>query len=176
MSNILKDIQFTKKEICLYVILISLFLILAIFKPVMIAIVNGRSMEPTLVNKDILVMFKRSKISNGDIVIVHSPENWHNGDKLLIKRVLAKPGDKLEIVSGKIYVNDRYVMDVNEYYPKIKDTELQLKDTYFVKGDNTGNSQDSLFHYYIADTDFLVSKDEVMYSINGGDYKWEATK
>lgn len=165
-----------KKNLIETVILIAACIICAIFiftKPIMIAIVSGSSMEPTLVDKDILLMNKIRNINDKDIVVAKQPEEWGDSSKLLIKRVVAKPGDELEIIDGRIYVNDRLVMDVSEYYPRIKDLKVTLNNSYFIKGDNTNKSADSLFHYYMGDEKFLIDASAIEYSRNGGNYEWK---
>lgn len=164
-----------KKDIIQITAVIIICAVLIIAKPVMIAIVSGSSMEPTLIDKDVLLMYKYREPKKGDIVIVESPDSWKNDNKLLIKRVVAAPGDKLEIMNGQIFVNDRLVMNIESFYSNIPELHVTLNDSYFIKGDNTGNSVDSLFHYYIGDDSFLVNKEYVKYSKNGGDYKWEKT-
>lgn len=161
-----------KKDIIQIVLIVAICAILIITKPIMIAIVSGSSMEPTLVDKDVLLMYKYRKPKRGDIIVVKSPESWKNNDKLLIKRVVAVPGDNLEIMNGQIFVNDRLVMNIEPFYSSVKELHITLNDSYFIKGDNTGNSVDSLFHYYIGDDSFLVNKKYVKYSRNGGDYDW----
>ena len=63
--------------------------------------VSGDSMEPTLSDGDILVLVKSGKYSSQDLCCI----SWQN--KLLIKRVIALPGDYVNIdEEGNVYVND----------------------------------------------------------------------
>jgi signal peptidase I len=76
-------------------------------------------------------------------VIIFTPPGRPGGD--YIKRVIALPGDTVEIKSGVVYVNDepleedyiisrpRYTMEKTEVAPG----------QYFVLGDNRANSNDS---------------------------------
>lgn len=111
------------------------------------SIVVGRSMEPNfqegqrlLVSK---VAYKFGDPEIGDVIIFHPP----TGDQPdYIKRIIALPGDTVEIKSGTVYVNDSplnesdYIVDPPRYtYP-----EQQIPaDYYFVLGDNRNNSNDS---------------------------------
>ena len=62
-----------------------------------------------------------------------------------MKRVIAVPGDKIAIISGVVWVNDK---SLQEGYLEYRDTfnmdERILKETdYFVLGDNRTGSNDS---------------------------------
>ncbi|CCQ92770.1 Signal peptidase I [[Clostridium] ultunense Esp] len=123
--------------------------------------VHGSSMNPTLNQGDILVMFNSKKISNGDIVIINTdleitPQDleglnpiskWKVGNtKKLVKRVIATEGDNLVIEKGKVFLNG---YELKEDYIKGNETfgDLRIEkipeDKIFVMGDNRGNSFDS---------------------------------
>jgi|GEM_PF-119299 len=78
----------------------------------------------------------------GDIVVLIDPRNPETD---LIKRVIGLPGETVEIVDGKVYINDRLL---EEPYIKSEwhDTRPKITvppDEYFVMGDNRDNSLDS---------------------------------
>jgi signal peptidase I len=68
-------------------------------------VVHDISMEPTLTEGDNLFVEKLSHrfgwLKRGDIIVFHSPDS----DILLIKRLIAVEGDKVEVKDGKVYVN-----------------------------------------------------------------------
>ena len=103
--------------------------------------VSGPSMFPTLKDGDILLMNKISKdYDRMDIVVVR--KNY----KLLIKRIVALPGEEIEIKDNNIYINGEQIEDVVDCVtlPGIAENGIKLKENeYFVLGDNRENSADS---------------------------------
>ena len=125
----------------------------------------GFSMEPTLHNYQYLLVNKVSYLvgepQRGDIVAFRFP-----GDPRLhlIKRVVALPGEEVEIRGGVVYVNGRalaepYLLTKPAYsYPKKKVPE----GGYFVLGDNRNNSHDSHVWDWLP-REYLIGKAWVSY-------------
>lgn len=113
-----------------------------------VARVEGRSMLPTLEDQDRLIVNKMAylweKPRVGDIVMVASP---HEPDTILVKRVIAGPGEVVRSEEGRVYRNDVPVPD--EFVPdeyRSSDTwgpEVVPDGFYFVLGDHRNNSSDS---------------------------------
>ncbi len=111
--------------------------------------VIGVSMEPSLYNgQKILInrfVYKLTSPKTGD-VIVFLP-NGNQNTHYYVKRVVAVPGDKVQIINGQLYVND--IPEENDSYDKMEDSgiaenEIVLEnDEYFVLGDNRNISEDS---------------------------------
>ncbi len=78
----------------------------------------------------------------GDIVVLVDPRN---AEVDLIKRVIGLPGETLEIVDGKVYINGLLLEE--PYIQQVwHDTKAKITlppDEYFVMGDNRENSLDS---------------------------------
>lgn len=134
--------------------LLALFLALCIFLAVQVTLescqVQGYSMENSLLDGQRLLVIKTNywfgDPQRGDVIIFHSPQE---PDKNLIKRVIALPGEWVEIKGGKVYITDTngdtfpldepYIIGTNGPYPRTKVPD----DGYFVLGDNRNHSSDS---------------------------------
>ena len=118
--------------------------------------VYGSSMSPTMEPGEVIVTVKSDAYKNGDIVAF-----WQ-GNKLLIKRVIAEPGQWVDIDSDGVVSADG--QNLNESYLSEKtkgtcDIELphQVKESHlFLMGDNRESSLDSRTTF-IGD----VSKDQI---------------
>ena len=103
----------------------------------------GESMYPTLKDGQILAVNTHDKIpGRGDIVIFKSK----NYSKVLIKRVIGLPGEKIIIKNNNIYINGQIIKDYvdidMESYGILKE-EITLKENeYFAMGDNRNHSYD----------------------------------
>lgn len=130
--------------------IISAILIAAVlvFLVGMTTSVIGVSMEPCLYNGQKIFInrfiynISTPKVSDVVVFLPNGNENAH----YYVKRIVACPGDTVQIKDGKLYVNSEIVSDD---YDKIADAgivenELTLEeDEYFVVGDNINNSEDS---------------------------------
>ena len=81
-----------------------------------VARVDGLSMAPTLEDHDRLIVnklvYELGEPRPGDIVMLYYPVN---PEKMFVKRVIAKEGDTVRIVDGRVYVNDQPLHD--DYVP-----------------------------------------------------------
>lgn len=110
----------------------------------------GDSMSPVLKNGDVVLVdrliYNAVKPGRGD-VIVFKPGGNENAH-YLIKRVVGLPGETVQIVDGKIYINEKectegiYVSDIQSAGIAAKPVELG-EGEYFVIGDNHAGSDDS---------------------------------
>lgn len=108
-------------------------------------VVYGQSMEPNLHAQQRLIVDKLSyrlhAPQRNDIVVVDLPTM----DEMLVKRVVALPGETVEVRKGIVFVNsvaqpEPYPHDLTAY-DMAPITLGPL--AYFVMGDNRGNSNDS---------------------------------
>lgn len=95
--------------------------------------------QKVLVNRTSYLLFAPKK---GDVIVFKQGTNDH----MYIKRVIATPGDSVQIIDGQLYVNDALVKDEFDKIadPGIAEEKIELgEDEYFVLGDNRNNSEDS---------------------------------
>ena len=105
--------------------------------------IYGSSMSPTLEPSDLVLSVKNEKLETGDVVA------FYQGNKLLIKRVIATSGQWVDISNDGVVTVDGQVLD-ESYIKELSlgncDIELphQVKEAhYFIMGDNRDTSLDS---------------------------------
>ena len=105
--------------------------------------IYGSSMTPTLNEGEVVVSVKGSSFEQGDLIA------FYYGNKILVKRCIATPGQWVDIdEDGNVYVDGNRL---NEPYVKEKafgDCDIKLpyqvpEDRYFCMGDHRETSVDS---------------------------------
>lgn len=129
--------------------------------------VSGSSMEPSLHDRDSVVLKQKQKVEKGILVFFAKPNAWTYTDvfgrepELLVKRVIAVPGDTLSYDGENMLVNGESVLNFAEagiqcekgeigYTHKLNEKEI------FVMGDNTKASLDSRNVFCDGEKDFYV--------------------
>ncbi len=117
-------------------------------------LVDGPSMRPTLQSAERLVVnkfiYRFRAPERGEILVFRYPRD---PSRDFIKRVIAVPGDTIEIKDGRVFVNQQlmnepYILSKTRGdYPLATVPEGHI----FVMGDNRNNSEDSRF----ADVGFV---------------------
>jgi signal peptidase I len=145
--------------VCSSVAFISYFLLGQILE------VKGASMEPTIHDNEHLFAEKNTPkfmdMTRGKIIVFTRPDEK---DKLIIKRIIALPGESVTIQYGNVYINTflfsepylpmgtittggPFIVEGNSY--KVPN------DSYFVLGDNRKESIDSRFWGFLPKVDVL---------------------
>ena len=105
--------------------------------------IEGTSMEPTLINGDIVLLTKTTNFDRGELCSF----SWSN--KLLIKRVIGLPGDWIEMdTDGTVYLNGEKLDEPYAAQLSVGECDLQFpfqvpQEQYFVLGDMRESSIDS---------------------------------
>jgi len=127
-------------------------------------VVFGQSMEPNLSAYQRLIIDKisyhfRSPHRN-DIVVLKVPTM----DELLVKRIVALPGETVGIADGIVYINNQPLPELfaHDQSPQNMETQTLGPLQYFVLGDNRGNSNDSRVFGPI-DREYIVGRVWVRY-------------
>ena len=139
------------EEIKDWIISILIAVVLAFFIRYFIVelyMVEGPSMRPTLINGERLVvnkfLYRFKTPERGEIVVFRYPRD---PSRDFIKRIIAVPGDTIEIKDGRVFVNgqlqnETYILEKTRgSYPLATVPAGHV----FVMGDNRNNSEDSRF-------------------------------
>ncbi len=132
-------------------------------------IVRQNSMNPTLTDGDVVLLYKTSNISRGDVVVIKDEKS---NDDWIIKRIIAIGGDKVMFNDGKVYLQkpededfvllkEDYVEANYTFYPNPTNPNDNLKHIleipegeFFYLGDNRMASYDSRTNFGLSDTTF----------------------
>ncbi len=137
-------------QVLLTALILALLIRLFVAEP---RFIPSDSMVPTLAVGDRLVVEKVSYRFHppefGDIVVFDPPphlqEFGFKKDQAFIKRIIAQPGQTVQVSGGKVYVDNRLL--VEPYIAAAPDYVLPVVEVppgqYFVMGDNRPNSNDS---------------------------------
>ncbi len=152
---------FTRRVKILFATLVVLWLVFQV-SPFQFARVQGGSMRPTLANGDLLIVnrlsYRWGHPARNDVVMLWYPQN---PDKAFVDRVIGEEGDRVQIINGRVYVNDTPRNDdfvpaslrsYDDYGPQIVPEGY-----YFVMGDCRNNSSDSR-HWGFVPRKYIVGR------------------
>ena len=127
--------------------------------------IPSESMVPTLEKGDRVLVnklsYKLHDVHRGDVVVFERPPNEpDNGIKDLIKRVVALPGETIEVRDCKVLINGNPLQEpyVKQWTRTCTSAPKTVGDNeVFVMGDNRDDSQDSRFFGPISQ-DLIVGR------------------
>jgi len=126
------------------------------------ATVPSSSMESTVMTGDRVIGFRLayllSEPERGDIIMFKMPDDESQN---YLKRIIGLPGEQVEIIDGKVYINGSEV-PLEEGYLNVVPTGTYgpydvPADSYFVMGDNRNISYDSRYW-----NNKFVSRDQII--------------
>lgn len=134
--KLLRNTTFTLLVVAAASVLIA-FLLMPVLR------VSGDSMEPTLKDQDVVLLVKTDHFETGELCGFY----WQN--KLLLKRIIAGPGDMVDIKDdGSVYVNGQELDEPYVTEKSLGDCDMEFpyqvpENKYFVMGDHRSVSIDS---------------------------------
>lgn len=137
------DVRFI---VTLCLLIIFIFSVLFLNNRVYVTVkVDGASMENTLFGGDVLTVNRLKEADYGDIIVINAKSG--SQEKWIIKRLIGKAGDTIEVKDGHVYRNGQ---ELKESYVKNQTSPSGSKTTWvvpegeiFFLGDNRAVSLDS---------------------------------
>lgn len=128
------------------------------------------SMENTIMSHSRVLgsrlTYKFSEPERGDIAIFRYPDDKEEGiTTYYVKRIIGLPGETVDIVDGKIYINgsdtpldEPYLHEEMDMYGKDHLHYSVPEGHYFMLGDNRNNSNDARFwkNKYVPEEDLIA--------------------
>ena len=142
--------------------LIIFLVVFALNKLVYInAVIPSESMQTTIMKGDRIIgsrlAYKSKDPQRFDIVIFKYPDD---PSQLFVKRVIGLPGETVNIVDGKVYINDSEEPLDDSFCPETPEGSFGPytvpEGCYFMLGDNRNHSMDSRYW-----TNTFVEKDAI---------------
>jgi len=143
--------------------------------------IPSKSMEKTILEGDLVgckkvfynpkdgdvVIFKLQSGDNKKVSTVDLLLGRDDNKEVLIKRIIAKENDNVNIINGHVYRNNERL---NEPYVSniVQDNYSFIvpKNSYFVMGDNRANSEDSRDFGFITKNEIVGKAEKILFPIN----------
>lgn len=145
--------------------------------------ITSGAMKPTVLPGDMIICNKTvsaEDIKRGDIIVFNFPEDKR---KTFIFRVVALPGENVEIKQERLFINGEYIEeDYISPADSITDTRRENigpvsvpGNSFFVLGDNRNNSYDSRYWGFVDYSDVIGKITHIYWSWDNENSKvrWE---
>jgi len=154
---------------------------------------NSSSMSPTMLERDIVLVDKVAVPKRGEIALIKLGKSKASAkltqviDDQIIKRVVAVPGDTLEIRSDQVWINGRKVDEPYAHFAGLLrfnsvqrsnfGPKLVPAGSYFVLGDNRNESIDSRIIGFVREDQIGGTVTKLFWSWNFGEggIRWDRT-
>ena len=129
------------------------------------SIVEGESMSPTLDNGNRIIFNKFVYLigepRRGDVVIIQRPF------KNYVKRVIAKPGEKIQMKNHVLYIDDEvyeqnFITEDAKMHTGNFGPTIVPSDSYYVMGDNRAISKDSRNGLGFIEEGSIIGRSEII--------------
>ena len=139
--------------------------------------VDGMSMEPTLHNSEYILVNKAAYVFHaphrGDVIVFEYPLDTSVD---YVKRIIAIPGDIISVVGEKVTVDgvtlrEPYINSSDPFNPFAPIYNRTIPpNSYFVMGDNRGNSSDSRQWGLVPRQNIIGQATFVYWPFDGGNF------
>lgn len=154
-----KIIQLIKENAAVVIIAFILAMLIRTFVTSPYKIPTG-SMKPTLIEGDKIFVskfiYRFKDPQRGDVIVFKYPEDPR---KAFIKRLIAKPDERVQIIDGNIWIDGKLVEEPQQVrriyyynqgpYGRVAEEVKVPQDSYYVLGDNSASSRDSRFWGFV---------------------------
>ncbi|MED0972984.1 signal peptidase I [Bacillus paramycoides] len=153
-------------KICSYILIIVA--VILINKSFLFCMVEGISMQPTLNEKDRILVNKASfSFHHGDVVIIKKEDD----PTYYVKRIIGLAGDGVKLKNDVVYINNNkqnesYIqLDISQTSKRFSNfSEIKVPaHKFFVLGDNRNHSKDSRNTLGLIDESNVIGKVEMVY-------------
>ena len=143
-------------------IIVMLLLRVYVWQPV---IVEGHSMDPTLADKERLVIIKTARIKRQDIVVAKE----YNKEDQSTKNIIGMPGDTISYNNDVLTVNGKVIAEpyLTNYQKQLATDKLQQTYQFNSFFQSLGKNAKSFTMSATGQTDFTVKVPEGQYFLMG---------
>ena len=158
------------KEWGLFILIVAIIVVLRffVFKPVL---VDGHSMDPTLADRERLMITTLSTIKRQDIVIAKEYDSTSDKPKKIVKRVIGLPGDTITYHNDVLTVNGKVVKEpyLADYQAQLKKDKLQSTYQYDAFFQRLARQSTAFTTSATGEANFTVKVPEGQYYLMGDD-------